>query len=78
MDLKIATERDIKNELARREMLKQHSEITDRINAIVYAYNCGIIEGIKPIDIRINTNEPDASPIYTKGYIVRLKKEAVK
>jgi hypothetical protein len=46
MDLKNASEQDMRDEIARREMIKKNGRIKEYINAITIAYNSGKISDI--------------------------------
>lgn len=46
MELNVASEQDIKDELKRREMIRRDSRIKDLVNKINVAYNSGKIDVI--------------------------------
>lgn len=50
MDLNVASEEEIMDELRRRAMIRADAKIAERIKVIDYAYNCGKISRIEIIE----------------------------
>jgi hypothetical protein len=73
MDLKVATKKDIQDELERRRMVERDESIKDHFNQIVVDYNTGKIDHI--LLTRKNVRNQDGKEISTSAYVVYLKPE---
>lgn len=67
MDLKAATEQEIRDELERRQMVREDTRIRDLFNEITIAYNSGKISSISIEEKNKGTS------VATKSYYVFLK-----